>query len=79
MVIRARKGVPNLERQEAQITTGFSGFAECNTRQRVLGKYFVGKDVKEKHSAKCKSEKNGHSAKGSARQNVNRKKIQKIK
>jgi hypothetical protein len=67
MVIRARKGVPNLERQEAQITTGFSGFAECNTRQRVLGKYFVGKDVfaecekalgKEKRSAKCKSEKN---------------------
>jgi hypothetical protein len=45
---------------KAPITLG-KGFAECNTRQRVLGKDFTGKDVFaecKKHSAKCKSEKN---------------------
>jgi hypothetical protein len=50
---------------KAPITLGKS-FAECNTRQRVLGKDFVSKGYsvkilalgKEKHSAKCKSEKN---------------------
>jgi hypothetical protein len=50
---------------KAPITLG-KGFAECNTRQRALGKDFIGKDVfaecqkalsKEKHSAKYKLKK----------------------